>query len=401
MKVAEINYGIRGSTGSIMLNIADMVRQQGGEAVTFSAPKDEPAPKCHRYFGTKTENLVHRCFSVFTGISGTGSVRGTKALLAELEVFQPDVLHLHNLHGWFINLPMLFDFIRRHNIKTVWTLHDCWGFTAQCSHFSMEKCEKWKSGCYRCPRYRLYPYTYVDRTRKMWKLKKKWFSGVKDLTIVTPSQWLAGLVKQSFLGEYPVQVIHNGIDLSVFQPTESDFRQTYHIPEDVCILLGVASSWTYRKGLDVFAELANRLDPKAYQIVLVGTDDRFTRELPENILCFHRTESPQELAKIYTAADLFINPTREEVLGLVNIEALACGTPVLTFDTGGSPECIDEICGSAVPCNDVDALEYKIVQIRQGNPFSAESCVKRAQNFDKKLKFAQYVDLYRNEVEQR
>lgn len=394
MKIAEINYGFRGSTGNIMRTIAGMVREQGGEAVTFSAPQKGIPPEGHRYFGTKAENLIHRCVSVFTGISGTGSVLGTKALLAELEAFQPDILHLHNLHGWFINLPMLFDFIRRHNIKTVWTLHDCWGFTAQCSHFSMEKCEKWKIGCYNCPRYRIYPYTYVDRTGKMWKLKKKWFSGVKDLTIVTPSQWLADLVKQSFLQEYPVQVIHNGIDLSVFQPTENDFRRKHNIPEDAYILLGVASGWNDRKGLDVFAELAKRLDAKDYQVVLVGTDEQIDRELPENILSIHRTENQQELARIYTAADLFINPTREETYPTVNMEALACGTPIVTFPTGGSPEIPDETCGLVIPLEDTDGLVAAIQRLCTQSSFSQEACLIRSSTFRSIDRFQEYISLF-------
>ena len=167
MKVVEINSGVRGSTGTIMLSIADLVRSCGGEAYTFSEKKPGVAPSGHQFFGTKIENLFHRGVSVLSGISGKGSKVGTKKLLKQIDAIQPDILHFHNLHGWYVNLPMLFDYVKTHNLKTVWTLHDCWGFTAQCSHFTMEKCEKWKTGCYDCPRYRIYPYTFVDRTDKM------------------------------------------------------------------------------------------------------------------------------------------------------------------------------------------------------------------------------------------
>ena len=259
MRVVIINSVTRGSTGKIMLNIADTVRNNGDIAYTFSEyRRNSNIPEMHRYFGSRIENLFHRGFSVITGISGLGSCIGTRKLLREIDKLSPDVLHLHNLHGWYINIPMLFDYIRIRKIKTIWTLHDCWGFTAQCSHFTMEKCDKWKTGCYDCPRYCLYPYTWVDQTRKMWRLKKEWFSGIQDLTIVTPSEWLANLVKQSFLKEYPIKVINNGIDLTVFKPTESNFRDKYGL-QGKKIVLGVASGWTYRKGLDVFVELFQKL----------------------------------------------------------------------------------------------------------------------------------------------
>ena len=215
-----------------------------------------------------------------------------------------------------------------------------------------------------------------------------------DLTIITPSQWLADQVKMSFLKDYPVKVINNGIDLSVFKPTESDFRDRYGFV-DKKIVLGVAFGWGHRKGLDVFIELSKRL-PEDYRIVLVGTDDNVDKQLPANIVSIHRTQNQTELAEIYTAADVFANPTREEVLGLVNIESLACGTPVVTFKTGGSPECIDETCGSVVPCDDVDAVEMEIRRICEEKPYSIEACLARAKSFDMNEKFKEYVDLYKD-----
>ena len=213
------------------------------------------------------------------------------------------------------------------------------------------------------------------------------------MTIVTPSQWLADLVKESFLAEYPVKVIHNGIDLSVFQPTENDFREKYGL-QNKKIILGVAFGWGERKGLDVFVELAKRLDCEQYQIVLVGTDDSVDKQLPTNIISIHRTQNQTELAKIYTAADLFVNPTREENYPTVNMESLACGTPVLTFRTGGSPEIIDETCGAVVACDDVNGLEKEILRIFEQVPFSEDDCLKRATRFDMQDRFKEYVSLY-------
>ena len=262
----------------------------------------------------------------------------------------------------------------------------------------MAKCDRWKAGCGNCPYPKdSYPQANVDRTAKMWRLKKKWFTGVENMTIVTPSQWLAELVKESFLQEYPVKVIHNGIDLSVFRPTDGDFRQKYGIG-DKYMLLGVADSWGERKGLDVFIELSKRLDPARYQIVLVGTNDGVDKLLPDGVISIHHTEDQHELAEIYTAADLFVNPTREENYPTVNMESLACGTPVVTFRTGGSPECLDETCGSVVDRDDIDALEKEICRIEAERPYSREACLRRAGSFDKELLFRGYMDLYEDRI---
>lgn len=213
------------------------------------------------------------------------------------------------------------------------------------------------------------------------------------MTIVTPSEWLASLVKESYLKYYPVKVINNGIDLNVFKPTESDFRKKYAL-ENKYIVLGVAFGWGRRKGLDVFVELARRLDKEKYKVVLVGTDDNVDKLLPENIISIHRTQNQTELAEIYTAADVFANPTREENYPTVNMESVACGTPVVTFNTGGSPEMLDETCGAAVAKDDNDAMYNEIIRICEAKPYSLEACIKKAKGFDKNEKFGEYIRLY-------
>ena len=394
MRIVQINSVPKGSTGNIMRNIAQVVRDMGGEAYTFSERKKGiDSPFGHFYFGDPIENIFHRLYSVTTGISGTGSKKGTKELIRQITEINPDVIHLHNLHGWYINVPMLFDFIRESRIKTIWTLHDCWGFTAQCSHFIIEKCDKWKTGCYDCPRYRLYPYTWVDKTQKMYNYKKTWLTGVEDLTIVTPSEWLANLARQSFLKDYQIKVINNGINLSVFKPTPSEFREKNELVNKK-VILGVASGWTNRKGLDVFVELFYRLNPNAYRIVLVGTDKKVDERLPKGIISIHRTQNQKELAEIYTAADIFVNPTREENYPTVNMEAIACGTPVVTFDTGGSKEMLNDNVGSFVPTGDVDALEHEIIRICNAQLNQADFEMMAAY-YDEKRRFEEYVILYR------
>lgn len=398
MRLFEINSVSYGSTGRIMFQIAEKVEEQGGVAYTassFTKNRGEVFPKNYVRIGNALGKLYHIVIAKKNGKHGAYSKYATKRLIRKIEEANPDVIHLHNLHGWFLNYQLFTDYLKRCGKPVVWTLHDCWAFTGQCPHFTMAKCDKWKYGCYDCPQYRQYPESYVDRTKTMWKLKKKWFTGIQNMTIVTPSHWLATLVKESYLKEYPVKVIHNGIDLDVFQPTPSDFKQQYHC-EQKYVVLGVAFGWGKRKGLDVFIELAKRLDTERYQIVLVGTDEKIDKSLPENIISIHCTQNQKELAEIYTAADVFANPTREENYPTVNMEALACGTSVITFDTGGSPEILDETCGMVVNCDDVEALERGIIKICETKVFTKENCLERAKGFDKNQRFEEYVELYKS-----
>lgn len=400
MRIAQINMIPYGSTGNIMLQIAQTAREEGHEALSLTTvPFDKKEKKKKEaeklvYWGSIEENRTHYYLGSLLGRNGCYTKRGTRQLIRMLEQFQPDVIHLHNLHKFCINLPLLFAYIKRNSIRTIWTLHDCWSFTGQCPCFDMVACEKWKTGCHHCPQLGVYPRSRIDNTKRMYQMKKKWFTGVKDMTLVTPSCWLADLTRESFLKDYPVQVIRNGIDLSVFKPIESDFRKKYSI-ENKIILLGVSLGWSKRKGLDVFIELSKRLDVN-YQIVLIGTDEAAERLLPDNIIAIRRTANQKELAQIYSAADLFVNPTREDNFPTVNMEALACGTPVVTFRTGGSPEALDETCGSVVDCDDVDAMEKEIRRICTTKPFSKDTCLKRAAQFDRNVKFKEYVDLYEN-----
>ena len=393
MRIVEINTVNFGSTGNIMLGIAEIASSKGHEVIVC-VPKSREKKKKNVsnqiFIGNRISRNVHRLLGRITGLQGVFSYYSTKYFLKQLEKFRPDIIHLHNLHGAYINLNLLFRYIQEHNVSTVWTLHDCWAMTGQCPHFTMAKCGRWKTGCHNCPQLNVYPESISDRSKWMWKHKREWFTGLHSLTIITPSEWLAQIVHESYLKEYPVRVIYNGIDLDVFKPTHGDFHERYKI-SDKFIVLGVAASWGKRKGLDVFVELSSRLDEK-YKIVLVGvTEDA---ELPKNIITIHHTQNQAELAEIYTAADVFVNPTREEVLGLVNIEANACGTPVITFKTGGSPECIDETSGMVVECDNIDEMEQAIINVCENLPYTEESCRKRAMNFDRNERFGDYVELY-------
>ena len=297
---------------------------------------------------------------------------------------------MHNIHGHDCNLEMLFEYFKESKTKLVWTFHDCWAFTGYCPHFTIEKCDKWKSSCQNCIQKRTYSWIF-DRSKNLFERKKSSLSGV-DLTVITPSRWLEEQVKHSFLKNCRTRVINNGIDLSVFKPCENQFREKYCL-KNKKIILGVSFDWGYKKGLDVFIELSKRLS-EDYCVVLVGTNRETDQILPSNILSIHRTQNQQELAEIYSAANVFVLPTREENYPTVNMEALACGTPVLTFRTGGSPEILDETCGSVVECDDVDGLEKEIIRICTKKPYSKEACLIRSKKFDKNERYKEYLELY-------
>ena len=396
MKLLQINGGVFSSTGNIMFSIAQKAQEMGMETlcvspVTITNRNREPKypyVKIGSYNSRRASVLLSR----ITGYNGCFAYRATKKLLKTIVNFAPDVIHLHTLHDSYINLPMLFNYIKKHKIRTFWTLHDCWSFTGHCVHFTISGCNKWKSGCLACPSYKNYPASCFDNSKKMYRLKKRWFLGVEDMTLITPSKWLNDLVKQSFLKDYPAIVVNNGIDLEIFKPTESEFRKKYGL-EGKKIVLGVSFCWGYSKGLDVFIDLANRL-PKDYTVVLVGTDKDTERLLPENILFIRQTQNQAELAEIYSSADVFANPTREDNYPTVNMEALACGTPIVTFRTGGSPECIDNSCGTVVGYNDNDAMLSEILHVCEDKPYSKENCIKRASCFNKEDKFFDIVKAY-------
>ncbi len=393
MKIVQINSvcGV-GSTGKICTDISRLLTENNIENYILCSYKtggyEFAVPCTERSYIRRQVALAH-----IRGNYGFNSVRSTRRMIAELERIKPDIVHLHNIHSHECNLKLLFDYFREKKTKLVWTFHDCWAFSAYCTHFVMAGCDKWKTGCKKCPQQKDYS-LFFDRSKTLFKRKKQLFTGL-DMTIVTPSQWLADLVKESFMGEYPVKVINNGIDLSVFAPCESDFRKKHQISADTKLLLGVAFDWGIKKGLDVFINLANQLDLDKYKVVLVGTNDSIDQTLPDNIISIHKTNDQRELAEIYSACDLLINPTREDTYPTVNMESIACRTPVITFDTGGSPEIIDEKTGVVVAKDDFASLKEAICQLCD-HPLSPEDCTKKAQTFDKNLKYEEYLGLYRS-----
>ena len=344
MKVLQINSvcGIR-STGRICTDIADVLTANGHECKIVYGRETVPE-KYKKYavrIGSNTDVKLHALESRLFDNSGFGSKKATNDFIKWVKEYDPDVIHLHNIHGYYINIEILFNYLKSCNKRIIWTLHDCWPFTGHCSYFTMVKCEQWKAHCSYCVQKHCYPSSILaDHCKSNFERKRALFSGIKDMTLITPSKWLADLVSESFLKKYPVKVIDNGIDLSVFKPTESDLRKKYGLT-DKKVILGVASVWDERKGLDDFIKLSDLLD-RQYQIVLIGLSDRQLKKMPDNVIGIKRTDSVTELAQWYTTADVFINLTYEDNYPTVNLEAQACGTPCITYRTGGSVESVPE-----------------------------------------------------------
>lgn len=368
MKYLFINsvYGKK-STGKIIAEQCHKLQSEGNECLVAYGREAimDPAVKCIRIgttFDYHFHGLMTRCFD----LHGFCSRHATKKFLKKVEQFEPDVIWLHNLHGYYINVELLFDWIKKHpKVKVKWTLHDCWAFTGHCVYFTIVKCNKWTSECNHCPQLREYPKTLgLDNSRRNYKRKKKAFNGVQNLKIITPSKWLLDLLESSYLSEYTAEVIHNTINYDIFKPTPGDFINQYHL-KGKYIILGVAVGWEQTKGLYDVLALRKLLPINQYIIVLVGISEEQLRSLPDGILGLKRTDSQTELACIYTAADVFINPTHQDNYPTVNLEAAACGTPVVTYNVGGSPESVPK--ENVIEENDIQALAKRIVQICQEN----------------------------------
>ena len=398
ISVLQINSVNFGSTGNIMIQLNDKLKEKGSfSTIAFADSRSNRRKSFDNslVIGSVFERNIHLKLSYFTGYNGCFSKRGTKDLIKEIERINPDVIHLHNLHNCYINLEMLFKYIKEKNKPTIWTLHDCWAFTGHCPHYSMVGCNKWKTGCYECPIYDEYPASRVDRSKELYKLKKEWFTGVSNLTIVTPSKWLANEVQQSFLNKYPVEVIYNGIDLDIFKPQKTNFRYVHNL-EGKVILLGVAFPWSKRKGLDLFIKLSELL-PDNYKIVLVGLSAEQIGKLPEKIIGLPKTNGQSQLAEIYSAADYFINPSMEETMGLVTVEAMACGTPAIVSNLTAVPEMVNEKSGIIVKEYGVKGFLEAIIQTSQ-NDFKCSDCRAQAENFEANIKYMEYIRLYHSMI---
>ena len=339
-----------GSTGRIVAAIAGQYEKRGWSVRIGDGRYAKPPLSCLGWcvpIGVFFERALHQVLTRLLDWHGNSvcSYFATWRFLRWAERWCPDVLWLHNIHGYYLNYELLFKWIKRHpDLEVKWTLHDCWAFTGHCSHFTMAHCEKWKTGCCgKCVEKRQYPRSCgLSAAKSNWDRKRKAFCGVKKMTLIAPSKWLADLTRGSFLKVYPVEVVHNTIDTVLFKPTPSDVKDRLGIA-DKRMILGVASDWDVRKGLDDFMKLRELLPMNDYRIVLVGLTQKQINALSAGMIGLRRTANVQELAALYSAADWFFNPTHEDNYPTVNLEAVACGCRVITYDVGGCKETVEGV----------------------------------------------------------
>jgi putative colanic acid biosynthesis glycosyltransferase len=396
MKILQINTIMgQGSTGRIASDIHDMLKANKSDSMVAYGRQKISNGKHILRIGNNCDNYTHLIRTRLFDSHGFGSKSATIAFLKKVDIFNPDVIHLHNIHGYYINVALLFDYIKRKKKRVVWTLHDCWAFTGHCSYFDSIKCDRWKSKCYRCPLLKDYPKSiWKDRSTQNYYDKQQLFSNVKDMTIVTPSKWLSRLVEQSFLKDYKTIVINNGIDLKAFSQRPNNFRSKYNL-ENMFIILGVASQWNDRKGYEYMLHLNKYLNDDEV-VVIVGVTEKQKKMLPKNYIGIKRTNNVSSLAEIYSSANVYINPTLEDNFPTTNLEALACGNPVITFNSGGSPESVEKKTGLVVDPGDTLGLVKAISIMREPeNLFSSVNCIESAKSkYNKDERFKDYLKLY-------
>ena len=396
MKLLQINVTANwGSTGKIAEDIGKLAMEAGWESwIAYGRGNPSSASNLIR-IGSDWDMKLHGLQTRILDKHGLASRKATKEFIKKVKEIAPDVIHLHNIHGYYLNYPILFEFLKEYGRPIIWTLHDCWSFTGHCAYYDFVKCNRWIAGCHDCPQLRSYPASIMmDRSARNYEDKRISFLGLENLTFVPVSDWLDQDIKKSFLKDYPSLVIHNGIDLDVFRPREKQTKD-----KNTYIVLGVASVWEKRKGLDEFVTL-RKLLPDSYNIVLVGLSKEQISGLPNGIKGISRTDSVEELVDLYSKADVFVNPTLEDNFPTTNLEALACGTPVITYDTGGSPEAIDEMTGVVVPYKDVNKLAQEIQRVCEEHPIDSYNCRKRAEKyFNKQSAFKSYIELYNTLIE--
>lgn len=391
---SSLNYG---SPGKITENIGLLAKSQGWEVYQAHGLKySNPSQLIARPVSTTLGEKIHAGYSLLLDGHGLASTKSTLKLVEWLKEVRPDVIHLHNLHGYYLNYEVLFNYLSTINTPIVWTLHDFWPITGHCAHFDYAGCYKWKTQCEECPQRGTYPKSlFIDRSKRNFVLKKRIFTSVKNMTIVPVSKWVGGLVSESFLGKYPIIPIYNGIDTDVFKPTASNLRERLGL-QDKFIMVGVAAPWYPLKGMNDYFAL-NEILSDDYKIIMIGLSKEQINQLPKGIIGIERTNSQTELVEYYSMADCTLNLSYQETFGMTTVEGMACGTPGIVYDKTASPELITEATGFVIKAGDIDSI-YTCVNKMHNELFKAhhtDECVKRVRSeFDKERQFAKYINLY-------
>ena len=401
-KLLHINPVLRTSTstGRIIQEIGTVAMASGWDNyIAYSKGRDGVMPSASKLIpvGSKLSVALHGLVTRFLDMHGLGSVLATKKFAKEIAKLQPDVIHIHNIHGYFLNYKVLFDYLSKTDIPVIWTVHDCWLYTGHCYHYASAGCEKWRTHCEKCPQKRAFPTSlWIDRSRQNFADKRDAFTSLKNLTIVTVSEWMKGEMSHSFLRECNFKVIHNGINLDVFdvRPDDKAVREKYGLGEKK-IILGLASIWSKEKGWDDFVKMSEMLSDDEV-IVMVGVTEKQQEQLPKGVVGIRRTENVRQLAELYSAATAFVNPTWQDNYPTVNLEAIACGTPVVTYRTGGSVEAVTEDTGYVVEQGDVEGLLKAIREIKNKGKeqYTAKCRAYALANFRKEERYADYLKLY-------
>jgi glycosyltransferase involved in cell wall biosynthesis len=400
--VLQINTTVNsGSTGRIAEDIGRVLIRDNYKSVIGYGRGSGVSQSELIKIGSNMDMIMHGLETIFFDRHGLGSSSATSQFINQVKAIKPDIIHLHNIHGYFLNYDILFNFLIDYNRPVVWTFHDSWAFTGHCTYFDNINCIKWKTGCFECPKIRKYPASYfLDRSEKNYIQKKISFSKIPNLSIITPSQWLKDIVQQSFLGHFPIHVIPNGINVDQFCDFGDAFSPKIKAGiSDKNVLLGVANIWDQRKGFEDFKKLSKIISDN-YVIVLIGLSTKQCKNLPKNIIGIERTESIEELAMWYRAAEVFINPTWQDNFPTTNIEALACGTPVITYRTGGSPEAIDSDTGRVIDQGNIYAMWEAVIELSGlDKDLLRSSCRNKAlASYNREFRYSDYIELYRKLV---
>ena len=397
MRILQINTSLNTSApGRIASEIGDSLISMGHESIIGYGRDCRKSRSIPIKIGNDKDLLVHLIKTRLFDHHGFGSAKATKRFISQVEEISPDLIHLHNLHGYYMNVGILFNYLKKADKPVVWTFHDCWPFTGHCSYFDRANCQRWQSQCSDCPLKKGYPASWIfDNSRWNYNRKKELFTSVDNMTLVSPSSWLANHLSDSFLKEYPATIINNGININEFRPVEPDLARNKHKLSGKHVILGVANVWSKRKGLSDFIKLRGLLVPDI-DIVLVGLSKEQIRKLPTGIFGINRTDSINDLAALYSLADVFVNPTYVDNFPTTNIEALACGTPVVTYITGGSAESVSGECGFTVIKGQIGSLKEAIHKVLQlGKGYFSNSCRERAvKYYNKDERYSEYLKLY-------
>ena len=386
------------STGRISEGIARVAMSQGWDCYIAHGARYLGKSIQHSYqIETRTGEYLHYAKSFFFDAHGLGSTSATKKLVEYIKEVKPDIIQMHCIHGYYLNYKVLFEYLAEAGIPVVWTQHDCWGFTGHCSYFGFAKCEKWKEECHDCPLLKIYPKALIDKSRRNFQLKKRLFTSVNNMTVVSVSKWLDSIVAQSFLRDFPHRVIYNGIDTDVFRPYKDNVRDKYGIKKEH-YLIAVSSSWSEQKGLSDYFKLSGIL-PENYCIVMVGVDEETRKNMPEGIVSIPRTDNKQEMAILYSDADFVLSLSHSETFGLTAVEGMACGTPAIVYDNTAQPEIVTSEVGYVVPMESLDSI-LEILKINhdlsdEERANRAVICERKArEKFKDQEQYKKYVGVY-------